>query len=268
MVGQMFSERFGGSVEVQANQIASWLDLAFPLVLFVAIHEKKARLKIFFYFLSVLYGACFLMTSTRGSFFGLLLLPPFFAFTSKSIRATFLVLLVSLGAIGVFGNGMMQRTFNPQRGEWMSNALRKELLKSGFSLMKHNHYFFGIGFDNFKEEKYKYGFMELYDRNGHMSSHNEFFEIWLGWGAIGLFGWLYFLIGSIIHTARARVPSEIAYLKPALILALLISSIHGLFDSIIACFPFLVFLFSVLGCMSFLIKQGKLAKMRELPNFA
>lgn len=268
MVGLLFAQRFGGAVEFQATQIAAWLDFAFPLVLFVALNEKKTRLKILFYFLTVLYGACFLMTGTRGSFFGLLLLPPYFAFTLKSIGGKLLVLLVSLGAIGIFGQGMVQRTFNPGKGEFMSTSMRQQLLTSGLSCAKDNHYFFGIGFDNFKEEKVRYGFMKMYDTGNHMSSHNEYLEIFLGWGAIGLFGWLYLILGSIIHTARVRVPSEIAYLRPALIFALLFSSLHGLFDSTIACFPFLVFLFSVFACMSFLCKQGKLQKMQELTNFA
>jgi hypothetical protein len=265
LASKILTERFGGSVEVQANQIASWLDLSFPLVLFVAIHEKKFFSRILFSFLSVIYGACMLMTATRGSFFGLLILPPFFAFTARSLRATFLVLLVAFGSIGVFGRGMLQRTFNPNRAEWESNSIRTGLLKAAFSMAKANHYLFGIGFDNFKHEKYKYGFIKFYDPDEHMSSHNEFVEIFLGWGAIGLFGWLYLILGSIIYSARIRLPPETAYLRNGLIVAIVISSIHGLFDSIIGSFTFIVFLFSVFACLSFLCKQGML---RKLPDFA
>ena len=268
LASKLLTERFGGSVDVQANQIAAWLDLAFPMVLFLAIHEKKNFLRLLFSFLSVVYGACMLMTATRGSFFGLCILPPFFAFTARSRKATLLVLLVALGAVGVFGRGMLERTFKPNRADWMSSRTRVGLLKAGFSLGKANHYFFGIGFDNFRFEKYKYGFMKMYDYNDNMSSHNEFVEIWLGWGAIGLFGWLYLILGSIVYSARVRLPSETASLRNSIIIALLISSIHGLFDSIIGCFTFLVFLFSVFACLSFICKHGMPRGMRELPNFA
>ena len=163
---------------------------------------------------------------------------------------------------------MLQRTFNPNRSDWMSDRIRAGLLKASFSMAKANHYFFGIGFDNYKHEKYKYGFMKLYDPRENMSSHNEFVEIFLGWGAIGLFGWLYLILGSIIYSARIRFPPETAYLRNALVIAIMISSIHGIFDSILASFTFLVFLFSVFACVSFLCKQGMTRKIRELPDFA
>ena len=49
LASKILTERFGNSVEIQANQIASWLDISFPLVLFVAIHEKKIFSKNFFF---------------------------------------------------------------------------------------------------------------------------------------------------------------------------------------------------------------------------
>jgi hypothetical protein len=247
--------RLGCSVDVPATAISNWLDFTFPMALFIAINEKNKRAKYFFSFLAVLYGVSQLTCATRGSLLGLLLLPPYLAVTVKSRRATIAVLLVTVGAAGLFGRTLLERTFNPTKVDIYSTLARKDLVKTALILLKDNHFVFGIGMDNFRTEKFNYGFMKIIDQGMGMSSHNAIMEFWLGWGLPGIIGWLYLMIGLSIRAVRARLPSEIRPLVPALVLGIAASSIHGLADSQVAAFPFLVYSTSVLACLSFLCSQ-------------
>jgi O-antigen ligase len=256
LLGRLLLERFGSSVGLTANQIACWLDIAFPLALFIAIYDKKPLVKKIFSFAALLYGASVLLTASRGSMVGLPLIPLFVAFQAKLWRTKILVVVVCLTGMGIFGRGVIERTFFPSRPDKISNIGRTELLKAGIRILKKNHFFFGIGIDNYKGEKYLAGFPTAFDTKSCMSTHNGFLEVWLGWGFLGLLGWLGFLGGAILRAARARLPPEVSYLKPALILAVLISLAHALFDSTIAVFPFMIYLLSLIACTSFL-GEGK-----------
>jgi O-antigen ligase len=259
-IGNIFHERFGYSVDFTSNQIAVWLDIAFPLALFIALYDKRPRLKIFYSVLSLIYGAIVLLTASRGSLIGLPLVPILVAVRAKSIRTKLIILAISLTALGVFGRGSIARTIQPSRPDILSNYGRQLLLKSGVFLLKANHYFFGIGIDNFRIVKNSYNFSGAFDRKSNMSTHNGFLEVWLGWGFLGLVGWLAFLGQGIVRAARARLRPEISYLKPALLLAISLSLIHGLFDNVIAFFPFMIFFVSLIACAYFL---GESDDMRQ-----
>ena len=251
-LGLIFHERLGTTVGIAANQIAVWLDFAFPLALFIALYDKRPRIKLFFSFLSLFYGASVLLTASRGSMAGLPFVPFFIAARTKSIQAKLIIVVVSLAAIGVFGRGAIERTFFPTRPDVISNIGRTQLLKAGVALLKSNHFFFGIGIDNYRIEKYNFNFMSAFDTKTAMSTHNGFLEIWLGWGLIGLVGWLVFLGQGIARAARARLRPEMSYLKPALLLAISLSLTHALFDSVITCFSFMVSFIALISCAYFL----------------
>ena len=256
-VGVLLSQRFGGPVGVTANQVACWLDVAFPLALFIALFDKKRWIKWVFSIIALFYGGAILLSASRGSMVGLPLIPFFLASRAKSWMLRILVVVVSLAGFGLFGRGAVERTIRPNRADKIGTFGRTELLGAGLRMLKHNYYFFGSGMDNYRLEKYRYGFATAFDKIGGMSTHNAFLEIWLGWGFIAVVGWLIFVGGIIVRALRTPLPSEVNYLKPALLLALLITQTHWLFDSTVAIFPFLVFLFSLLACLSFLGTREK-----------
>jgi hypothetical protein len=84
VLNTLFSGRFGGPVGITANQVATWLDIAFPLALFIALFDKKLWVRWLFLFLSLLYGSAILLTASRGSMVGLPLIPFFLASRAKS----------------------------------------------------------------------------------------------------------------------------------------------------------------------------------------
>jgi O-antigen ligase len=256
----LFHERFGSSVDITANQMAVWLDITFPLALFIGLYDKRPRIKMTFLIIALLYGAILLLTASRASMIGLPLVPFFIAYSTKSTSLRVAVVVVSLVAMGIFGRGVFQRTVLPNRLDRISTIGRTELLKTGYVVLKANHFFFGIGMDNYKNEKYNYGFMKSFDTQSGMSTHNAFLEIWLGWGLIGFLGWLVFLGQCVLRTARARLRPEMAHLKPALLLAFACTMIHSLFDSTIACFPFMIFFFTICACMCHLCKSKEVCR--------
>ena len=257
-LSSIFTERFGISAEISPNFLSSFLDIIFPLSLFIALKEKKIQLKILLLSIAVLYGLCLLATATRGSIPGVLLLIAYFSFKSKSAVRFFLVIITAIIAGWFFGGKTIMRLIAPDRIDIISNVGRIELMRAGFKVLKEHHFFFGIGMDNYKIEKFTHGFPIWFDPTKGMSSHNTHLEMWIGWGLVGLVGWLYLLIGSIIHAARIKPSSENSALSAPLILAVMAFFFHGFFDSIIGLFPFLLHIFCLLACISFLVSQERI----------
>jgi O-antigen ligase len=260
LLGHIFLERLGSSLNLPANQIAIWLDMAFPLALFIALYDKRPKIKKTFSVLATIYGAILLMTASRGSLVGLPIVPFFIAAKTKSILVKIIVVVVFLTGFGLFGRGMIERTLFPNRADYISNLGRKELIIAGKNVLKANHYFFGIGMDNYKSEKYNFDFMKSFDTKSAMSTHNVYLEMWIGWGLIGLLGWLAFIGQGIVRVARARLHPDMSYLKPAILLAISLTLIHALFDSPVATLPYLIFFFSIMACAFFL---GESQEMRQ-----
>ncbi len=255
-LSKLFTMRFGAnSHRLSPNYIAQVLDFCFPFALFLAIGEKKIYGKIFFAFLSIIYCFCMFLTSSRGSIPGLIAIPLFFIFKSRSITIWVLVLVLTIGVFGTLGGRIADRILKPDRADNFSNMGRIEMLKVAHAILKENHYTFGIGMNNFRMEKYHYGFPLSFDKAGIMSSHNTFLEIWLGWGLLGLIGWISLLTGSLSHVLRTRLPVEMRYMKYALTFALLAFIVHSLFDASIALFTFLTLVFPTLSCMFFLTRM-------------
>jgi O-antigen ligase len=258
--GNILFERFGSSVGFQANQVAVWLEIAFPLALFIGLYDKRPRIKKVFLVIAALYGAAILLSASRATLISLPLVPFFIAANTKSRWVRVAVVVISLGALGAFGRGIIQRSMSPTRGDKLSSMGRVELLKTARVILKANFFFFGIGMDNFKGEKYNYDFIKGFDTRSVMSTHNAFLETWLGWGLLGLIGWLMFLGQCVLRTFRAPLRPEMAYLKPAMILAMICYLIHSLFDSTIACFPFMIFFFTFCACMSYLCESEEVCR--------
>ena len=254
----LFTTRFGHYMDYSPNHIAVWLDLAFPPMLFFAINEKKRALKLLFSFMAIFYCIVLFLTSSRGSFPGLFFILLFLLIRSKSVKLWITVLAFSLVIAGFFGGPVMQRFFKPSRADVFSNMGRVELLKSAYPLFKSNHFFFGIGMDNFRTEKFKFGFPVGFDPGKFMSSHDIFLELLSGWGLMGLMGGLYFIFGSMIRLVRAKLPPDINYLRLSLAFSALSFSLHAFSESAIAYFVFQMYLFSWFACISFLIRVSTL----------
>ena len=195
-----------------------------------------------------------LFTWARGSLAGLLAIPAYFMITSRSIRIWIVIGLVSIAIICFLGTHVTARFLKPSRLDAMSDWGRVELIKATTSLLKDNNYLFGIGMNNFPEEKYKYGVPWGFDQGRGYSSHNIYLELWLGWGILGFIGWFWLIWGAIVRTIRIRLPAELRHLKYGCLFAICAFAIHGMVDSNIGCFSFLTFPVLVLACMSFLAR--------------
>jgi hypothetical protein len=265
IIGSLLAERFGSLSNIGPNLISSLLDLLFPVTLFLAIKEKRRLPKISLSALSAFYGIILFATSSRGSMPGLLAIAVYLTCRSKSIKSVIIIIIAAIALGWIFGTKTVARIVTPERGDLISNLGRVEMLRAGFKLLKDNHYLYGIGMNNFRFEKFKYGFPKWFDVGSKMSSHDTHFEIWVGWGFFGLVGWLYLWIG--IHTARIKPSSENAYLKAPLILAMIGFLAHGFFDSFIALFPFLMILFCLLACISYAVYLDRV-KTEKAPGQA
>jgi hypothetical protein len=252
-LAKVFVLRFGGTDALfNPDLVAHMLDFCFPFALFLALGEKKIPMKIFLLLLSLTYCICLFLTAARGALPGLAAIFLFFMIKSRSLVVWILVGALAICIFGAVGGRVANRILKPTRIDLASDIGRIELLKTAHALLKENHYSFGIGFNNFESEKYRFGFSRGFDAKRNLSSHNAYLELWLGWGILGLLGWLSLLIGSFIRLARTKLPVEMCHFKCALMFALFAFMVHNLFDSNIGYFTVMIWVVGTLSCMSFL----------------
>lgn len=248
-VSSIVKERFGSSANINPNILASYLDLTLPCAFFSALFEKRNVVKkALLYALSLIYVLVILMAATRGSIPGVAVLGTYFLWRKRSKRLLFCVLAGVVVGYFTIGRNIAGRMLNPSAVELMSDMGRVELLRSAFTVLKENHFFFGIGMNNFSLAKFSYGFPIWFDATKAMSCHNFFVEIWLGWGLPGLLGWLVFNMTVVMGLLR-----KIKYVgtATAVVFAVIAFSLHGLVDSVCANYSIMFVYFTIIGVALF-----------------
>jgi len=112
--------------------------------------------------------------------------------------------------------------------------------------------------NNFSIMKFSYGFPQWFDTKKILSSHNFFVEIWMGWGLLGLLGWLSLNASIVLSVLRKHKDSRAAN---AAAFAIIAFSVHGLMDSYCANYSIMFVYFSLMGIAFFFMKEG-----REAPS--
>jgi len=253
-VSSVFSERFGSSIDQNPNITAAYLDLALPCAFFAAFFEKRNVVKkILLYAFSLIYVCVILMAATRGSLFGIVAICLWFIWRKRSKRILFGVIACAIIGYFTFGNKIAERLFNPNVADVISNMGRVEMLRSAFKMLKENYFFFGIGMNNYSLAKFEYGIPQWFDATRGMSSHNFFVEIWLGWGMLGLLGWVIFNIVTVTGLFRGNKDCGTAY---AVAFAVMAFSMHGFVDSVLASYPIMFVYFSLIGVALFAASEG------------
>jgi O-antigen ligase len=252
-LGLIFDERLGGSTVVNPNILASYLDLALPCAFFTAFFEKRNIVKkVLFYALSLIFVGAILMAASRGSLPGVIIIAAYVIWRKRSKLLLLGIFVCAVIAASTVSITVIERMFRPNVADMMSNVSRIELLNSAFKVIQENHYFFGIGMNNFSLMKFDYGFPQWFDSKQVMSSHNFFVEIWLGWGMLGLLGWIILNISTVIPLVRKHKDSGAAC---AVVFAIAAFSMHGLFDSFVANYSIMLVYFSLMGVGLFLLTQ-------------
>jgi O-antigen ligase len=253
-LSMIFKERLGVSVDINPNAITSYLDMALPCAFFTAFFEKRSLVKkTIFYTASFAIVCAVLLSATRGSLPGIAILFAYAIWRKRSKRLLLGVAICAAVATVTIGAPMVKRIANPTTLEIMSNMGRVEMLRSALKILRDNHYFFGIGMNNFSQLKFSYGFPQWLDTKRVMSSHNFFVEIWLGCGLPGLIGWLY-INAAIVFSVLRKYKDN--YAANAVAFAIIAFSAHGLFDSVCANFSMMLTYFSLMGIAFFLMKEG------------
>jgi hypothetical protein len=250
----IFKERLGTSINVNSNFITCYLDMALPCAFFTAFFEKRSLAKkAAFYMASFAIVCAVLLSATRGSLPGIAILVAYAVWRKRSKRMLLGVIICTAVATVTVGAPMVKRIANPTTMEIISNMGRVEMLRSAVKILGDNHYFFGLGMNNFSQIKFSYGFPQWLDAKRLMSSHNFFVEIWLGWGLLGLLGWLYINAAIVLSILRKHKDNRAAN---AVAFAIIAFSAHGIFDSACANFSIMFTYFSLMGIAFFFMKEG------------
>lgn len=250
----IFKERLGNSIGIHPNFISMFIEMLLPLALFLGLAEQNKRKQTFYFCCSALYFLCIFGCNARGSIFGLFALLFFLVFTTKNLKIRLLFIAVLIAVLMVFGEAYSHRMLHPNLRDLESNAGRIELLRASIKVLKNNNYIFGIGMNQFALDKYHYGFPAGLDLARAMSSHNQFIEVWLGWGIIAFAGWILLLAGTGVRLIRTRLPHSLSLIKAGLLFSLFFSFTHSLVDSFVASPELMLYIFIPLACCEYLIK--------------
>lgn len=252
--GSLFKERYGTSIRINPNLIASFLDLIFPLALFNLIKSRHSKKKYYYLTASLSILTILLLTSSRGSILGLIGLYIFILFRfSHYTKLTISLLLIPIIILLMFKNTLFSRIISPSHYDLLSDMGRLELIKTSFKILKENNYLFGIGLNNFRIVKFRYGFPLWFDPKMVMSSHNAYLEFWIGWGLAGVAGWSFIFlkcIHSIIKALRKKKDQLFG-----VSFALISFFIHGFVDSSIADFSIMLIFFTLLALLSYMLQN-------------
>jgi O-antigen ligase len=255
---QIFSGRFGMRVSVNSSFLALYLNLALACSFFLALFEKgNALKKAFLYAVSAVYVMVIFMTASRGGIFGVAAIGLYVLWHKRSVLTFVGAAAAAAIAYFTFGANMIARFLNPSFDELLSNFGRVELMKAAVNILREHYFLLGIGMNNFAAQKFDYGFPAWFDssRNAGFSSHNLFVEVWLGWGILGLAGWIIFngwVLYALLRNKHERHRGAAIGVAFAIISFLL----YGLGDSNIANFSMMFTYFSLIG-VAFHIVTGK-----------
>jgi len=254
-VGSILSDRFGMNAGVNANFLALYLNMALACAFFTAVSEKRGTVKRAILFASAaVQAAALLMTASRGGLIGITAIAAYYVWRRRSLKLFLASMAGAAAALLTIGHKMIDRLVNTTPTDLLSDFGRVELMKAAFKILRENGYVFGVGMNNFMIMKFDYGFPAWFDapRNKGFSSHNLFVEVWLGWGILGLAGWLLFNIGIVAALFRCR-NEKYKGVTSALALALTTFLLIGLGDSSIASYSMMFTYFSLVGAALFIV---------------
>jgi len=253
----ILKDRLGSPVKINPNIMTGYLDITLPCAFFTAFFEKKNLVKkALFYLLSMVIVCAILLAASRGSLPGIVILFAYFIWRKRSKRLILYVMIFAVPVILTLGSTLIARMTNPTVADILSNMGRVEMLHSALKILKENNYFFGIGMNNFSQMKFSYGFPYWFDTKRVMSSHNFFVEIWLGWGLLGLLGWLSVNASIVLSVLRKHKDNSAAN---AAAFAIIAFSVHGFMDSFCANYSMMFVYFSLMGIALFSMKEGHAA---------
>jgi O-antigen ligase len=255
--GRIFIGRFGMPVNINPNFLALYLIMALSCTCFTALFEKQNIVKKYLmYAISAVYAVIILMTASRGPLLGLAVIIAYLLWYKRSIKLIALSLPCFAIVFFTMGSKVIVRMFTPTTSDLLSDFGRIQMLQAAFRILRDNHYVFGIGMNNYAWMKFDYGFPLWFDpaRNQGFSSHNLFMEVWLGWGILGLIGWLAFNIGIIHKLFRCKNEEYKSVIK-AIVFAMISFLLYGLVDSNIGNYSMMFTYFTLIGIAFFIITQ-------------
>ncbi|MDR0305500.1 MAG: O-antigen ligase family protein [Chitinispirillales bacterium] len=262
---EIIYDRFGLLVNVNPNFLGLYLNMALPCAFFMALSEKCVNSKkVLLYAVSIVYICVMVMTGSRGCLPGAILVIGYFVWRKRSLKVFLSNLIASGTILIVFGSNLIERMVTPSV-DGVAELGRIFLLKAAFKILEANHYVFGIGMNSFALAKFDYGcprWLPAPVPTETMSSHNVFMEVWVGWGILGLFGWLIFN-GAVLHAIflnRKKSVYKNNVYAYAVAFAMISFLIYGLVDSNIGNFSMMFTYFTLVG-IAFFIESENTAKL-------
>ncbi len=231
-----------------ANYLASYLLVTIGFILYTWKSTKKKWIHITA-LISLIAALAFLFwTQSRGGMLSLILvlLIVYIIYAIKKQKKLHIFISFTILILLLLSFNYVFRTIRPQ-----TITFRERVYKANVEYIKHN-WLFGSGLGTFINEfpRYRLKDYKLLGQEDIIShAHNEFVEIWVETGILGLALFIAFLF-ALIRQYKRKIHSKDKYFIYVTAFSLVLLLIHNLFSITMRIPPILIYFFILAGFLS------------------
>ena len=214
------------------NNLALYLDRAFPLVIALALFVDERRRRAAYALAAIPIALALYLTYSRGAYLGIaagLLLIGLLSGRRVRLAVAALSVVAVIALIPFSQTARFQSLFQEGTG---TGFFRVSVWKSGIAMIR-DHPVFGVGLDNFLYEYPKYIQPDAWREPNLAHPHNIVLDFWVRMGIFGVVALVWLLVEFYRHGFRKL--GELRGTQRALVIGLLASMTaalaHGMIDA-------------------------------------
>ncbi len=211
------------------NNLALYLDRAFPLVIALALFVDERRRRDAYALAAIPIAIALYLTYSRGSYIGIavgLLLIGLLSGRRVRFAVAALIVVAVIALIPFSQTARFQSLFQEGTG---TGFFRVSVWKSGIAMIR-DHPVFGVGLDNFLYEYPKYIQPDAWREPNLAHPHNIVLDFWVRMGLFGVVALAWMLFG-FYRTGLRKLASANRALVLGLMASLTAALSHGMIDA-------------------------------------
>jgi O-antigen ligase len=199
LVGKTMSAPFG---DFDLNSVGAIVGTSAVVLLGMSFDTKRTGLRLVQLLGVLALFAALLFTKSRGAWLGFGLAS---LYVMLRVRSKWLLMVVAGGALVLISSDALRQTVAARLSDTSTNdpSLLGRLLFWKFAVrIAGSNWLFGVGWENFRMVKFRYGFPEIGNPVLPFNTHNMYLEILVDLGIVGIVCFLWLLLATAVKMDR------------------------------------------------------------------